>query len=220
MAEALRVGSRDVLLVVDVQNDFCPGGALPVPGGHEVVPIVNALAARFANVVLTQDWHPRGQRSFASSHAGKRPFETISVEYGEQILWPDHCVQGTPGAQLRDDLSVPHAALVIRKGFHAHIDSYSTFRENDRRTPTGLAGYLRERGLQRVFLAGLALAFFVRYSAEDAHAEGFSVVVVEDACRALDVEGSAAATRRSLAALGVLCVPARAISGAAEREPA
>jgi nicotinamidase/pyrazinamidase len=199
---------EDVLLVVDVQKDFCPGGRLAVPRGDEVVPIVNRLAAKFTNVVLTQDWHPPGHLSFASSHPGKQPFQTIEVVYGLQVLWPDHCVQGTPGAEFRDDLRVPHAALVIRKGFRRAIDSYSAFYENDRSTPTGLAGYLRERGLRRVFLAGLAFDFCVRYSAEDAHREGFEPVVIEDGCRGIDVDGSVAATRSRLAELDVRCVEA------------
>jgi nicotinamidase/pyrazinamidase len=202
----------DVLLVVDVQKDFCPGGRLAVPRGDEVVPIVNRLAAKFTNVVLTQDWHPPGHLSFASSHPGKQPYQTIDVAYGPQVLWPDHCVQGTPGAEFREDLQIPNAALVIRKGFRRAIDSYSAFYENDRATPTGLAGYLRERGLRRVFLAGLAFDFCVRYSAEDAHREGFEAIVIEDACRGIDVDGSVAATRRRLAELGVRCVEAAEIS--------
>src|SRR5437764_7757161 len=198
-----RVGANDVLLVVDVQNDFCPGGRLAVPRGDEVVPLINALAEKFAHVVLTQDWHPPGHLSFASSHAGRKPFDTIAVSYGPQILWPDHCVQGTPGAQLRDDLRIPSAELVLRKGYHRAIDSYSAFYENDHTTPTGLTGYLRERGLARVFIAGLAFDFCVRYSAEDAHRDGFEVVVVEDTCRGIDVEGSVAATREALNKLGI-----------------
>ena len=208
MTATIAVGERDVLLVVDIQNDFCPAGRLAVPGGHDVVPCVNRTARLFKHVILTQDWHPPGHLSFASSHPGKQPFETIEVAYGAQILWPDHCVQGTPGAQLHDDLHVPHAALVLRKGFEPAIDSYSAFYENDRRTPTGLAGYLRERGLTRVFLVGLALDFCVRYSAEDACREGFAVVVIEDGCRGIDVDGSVAATRRDLAALGVTAIGA------------
>lgn len=202
----------DVLLVVDVQKDFCPGGRLAVPRGDEVVPIVNRLAAAFTNVVLTQNWHPPGHLSFASSHAGKQPFQTIEVAYGTQVLWPDHCVQHTPGAKFREDLHIPHAALVIRKGFRRAIDSYSAFYENDRTTPTGLAGYLRERGLRRVFLAGLAFDFCVRYSAEDAHRQGFEAIVIEDACRGIDVDGSIAATRRRLAELNIRCVGAEEIS--------
>jgi nicotinamidase/pyrazinamidase len=199
-------GDNDVLVVVDLQNDFCPGGTLAVPHGDEVVPLVNRLAARFRNVVLTQDWHPRGHLSFASAHPGKRPYESITAPYGPQVLWPDHCVQDTPGAAFHAALQIPHAGLVVRKGINRAIDSYSAFYENDRRTPTGLVGALRERGLTRVFLAGLAFDFCVRYSAEDARREGFAVFVVEDACRGIDVAGSVAATRASLAALGVSCI--------------
>jgi nicotinamidase/pyrazinamidase len=211
--------ASDVLLVVDVQKDFCPGGRLAVPCGDEVVPIVNRLAAKFANVVLTQDWHPPGHLSFASSHPGKQPYQTIEVDYGPQVLWPDHCVQGTSGAQFRDDLHIPHAALVIRKGFRRAIDSYSAFYENDRTTPTGLAGYLRERGLARVFLAGLAFDFCVRYSAEDAHRQGLEAIVIEDACRGIDVDGSVAATRRRLAELNVRSVGAADVVGTAAPRP-
>jgi nicotinamidase/pyrazinamidase len=176
-----------------------------------VVPLVNDVAARFANVVLTQDWHPSGHQSFASSHPGHEPYETIKTPYGMQVLWPDHCVQGTAGAELRSDLRIPHAALVVRKGFHPMIDSYSALYENDRSTPTGLAGYLRERGLTRVFIVGLAYDFCVRYSAEDARRGGFSVVVVEDACRAIDLNGSADAARKSLADRGVVSVRAATV---------
>jgi nicotinamidase/pyrazinamidase len=183
-----------------------------VPRGDEIVPIVNLLAARFRHVVLTQDWHPGGHFSFASTHRGKKPFETIAAPYGPQVLWPEHCVQGTPGAAFHPALDVPHAALVLRKGMESAIDSYSAFYENDRKTPTGLVGYLRDRGLTRVFLAGLAFDFCVRYSAEDAKREGFAVFVVEDACRGIDVDGSVAATRASLNALGVACVAALAAS--------
>jgi nicotinamidase/pyrazinamidase len=199
-------GEHDTLLVVDIQNDFCPGGALAVPRGDEVVPLVNALAGRFAHVILTQDWHPLGHLSFASSHAGKKPYQTIEVAYGTQILWPDHCMQGTIGAAFRNDLQIPHAELVLRKGYHREIDSYSAFYENDRRTHTGLAGYLRERGFTRVFLAGLAFDFCVRYSAEDARREGFEAIVFEDACRGIDVDGSVAATRDQFRSLGIRCV--------------
>ena len=193
----------DVLLVVDIQNDFCPDGALAVPRGDEVVPIVNRLGARFRHVVLTQDWHPAGHQSFASSHPGKKPYDVIEIAYGSQILWPDHCVQGTRGAAFRDDLAIPHAELIIRKGYRREIDSYSAFFENDHKTPTGLAGYLRERALSRVFVTGLAFDFCVRYSAEDARGHGFAVVVIEDACRGIDVDGSVAATRRLLADLRI-----------------
>jgi len=208
----MKIGDSDVLLVIDVQNDFCPGGSLAVPEGDRVVPVINALARRFRHVVLTQDWHPAGHQSFASTHAGKKAYESIQVAYGPQILWPDHCIQGTRGAELRADLEVRHAALVIRKGFRPHIDSYSGFYENDHRTPTGLAGYLRERGLERIFAVGLALDFCVRYSAEDAKREGFEVVVIEDACRGIDVAGSIKATQESFASLGVAVVQAGAIA--------
>ena len=196
-------GARDVLLVVDVQNDFCPGGNLAVPRGDEVVPLINRLAQKFTHVVLTQDWHPHGHLSFASTHPGRKSFETVEVSYGTQVLWPEHCVQATKGAAFRDDLRIPHAELVLRKGYHPTIDSYSAFFENDRKTHTGLAGYLRERGLGRVFLAGLAYDFCVRYSAEDAQREGFEAIVIEDACRGIDVDGSVAATRTQFAALGI-----------------
>ena len=172
------------------------------------MPLINALAKQFPHVVLTQDWHPRGHLSFASSHAEKKPYQTIAVQYGTQILWPDHCVQGTVGAAFRDDLHIPHAELVLRKGYHREIDSYSAFYENDRKTATGLAGYLRERGFTRVFLAGLAFDFCVRYSAEDARHEGFEAIVFEDACRSIDVDGSAAATRDQFEALGIRCISA------------
>jgi nicotinamidase/pyrazinamidase len=200
---AIKITDRDCLLVVDVQNDFCPGGNLAVPHGDEVVPVINQLAARFAHVILTQDWHPRGHLSFASSHPGKKPFDTIEVAYGKQELWPDHCVQGTSGAEFRQDLDIPHAELVLRKGYHRAIDSYSAFYENDKKTHTGLAGYLRERGLNRVFVAGLAFDFCVRFSCEDARREGFEALVVEDACRGIDLAGSMEKTRRALAELGV-----------------
>ncbi len=206
MTGKIAIGASDVLVVVDVQNDFCPGGRLAVPHGDEVVAPINRLAAKFAHVVLTQDWHPAGHLSFASSHPGRQPFESIAVAYGPQVLWPDHCVQGTAGAAFHPALDIPHATLVIRKGFHPAIDSYSTFYENDRVTPTGLAGYLRERGLARVFLAGLAFDFCVRYSAEDARRHGFEVIVIEDACRGIDLDGSVAATRASFAERGVTCV--------------
>src|SRR5262245_44918120 len=155
----IAIDEHDVLMVVDVQNDFCPDGALQVSNGHEVVPLVNRLAHALTHVILTQDWHPRGHHSFASSHPGCQPFETIEVAYGGQVLWPDHCIQGTSGAEFHPDLGIPHAELVLRKGYHRAIDSYSAFYENDRTTPTGLAGYLRERGLKRAFLAGLAFDF-------------------------------------------------------------
>jgi len=208
MSETITPVDTDVLVVVDMQNDFCPGGALAVPRGDEVVPAINRLASAFRHVVLTQDWHPRGHLSFASSHPGRQPFDTIEVAYGPQVLWPDHCIQDTPGAAFHAGVHVPHACLVLRKGTDRTIDSYSTFYENDRRTPTGLVGYLRERGLTRVFLAGLALDFCVRYSAEDAQRQGFAVRVIADACRGIDVGGSVDQTRESFARLGISCMDA------------
>lgn len=213
------IRESDVLLVVDVQNDFCPGGSLAVPGGDDVVPVINRLARRFPHVVLTQDWHPADHRSFASAHPGSKPFESIEASYGAQVLWPDHCVQATRGAQLHAGLDIPHAELVLRKGYRREIDSYSAFFENDRKTPTGLAGYLRERGLTRLFLVGLALDFCVRYSAEDAKRSGFDAVIVEDACRAIDMGGSLEATHRALPGLGVVGTTAEAIEKG-ERRPA
>jgi nicotinamidase/pyrazinamidase len=189
---------RDILIIVDVQNDFCPGGALAVPLGDGIVPAVNRLAAEFAHVVLTQDWHPRGHASFASSHPGKHPFDTINASYGEQILWPDHCVQGTRGAEFHPNLDVPHAELVLRKGFRTAIDSYSAFFENDRHTPTGLVAYLKERRFERVTLCGLATDFCVFYSALDGRQAGFEVTVASDACRGIDMDGSLAQAMRSM----------------------
>ena len=212
MAGTIAPSDRDVLLVVDIQNDFCPGGRLAVPHGDEVVPAINRLCGRFPHVVLTQDWHPPAHLSFASSHPGRQPFETITVPYGPQRLWPDHCVQATAGAEFRRDLVAPRAALVVRKGFRREVDSYSAFYENDHTTPTGLTGYLRERGFTRVFLAGLAFDFCVRFSAEDAHRVGFLVTVIEDACRGIDVDGSVAATRQSLAAIGAQLIAAEQIA--------
>jgi len=176
--------------VTDVQNCFIPGGTLAVPKGDEIVPMVNALAARFENVIITQDWHPPGHASFASSHAGKKPFETTQLPYGEQVLWPDHAVQGTRDAELHPDLDIPHAQLVIRKGYHKDVDSYSVFYEADHKTDTGLTGYLRRRGIDRVFLCGLATDYCVAWSALDARREGFETYVIEDACRAIDLQGS------------------------------
>lgn len=194
----------DVLAIVDLQNDFCPGGALAVSGGDEIAPAVNRIAARFEHVLLTQDWHPAGHLSFASSHPGRIPYETTRAPYGPQILWPDHCIQGSHGAELCPGLWAPHAELVLRKGFRREIDSYSIFFENDRKTPTGLAGYLRERGLERVFLAGLALDFCVLWSAEDARRLGFEAVVLHDACRSIDLNGSERDALDRLQAAGAL----------------
>lgn len=197
------MNTDSVLLVMDVQNDFLPGGALAVPRGDEVVPIVNRLAARFDNVILTQDWHPRNHISFASRHPGSKPYDTIDLPYGPQILWPDHCVQGSRGAEFHAALAIEQAQAVIRKGYHAHTDSYSALLEADRRTPTGLAGMLRERGIRRVYCCGLATDFCVAWSALDAQAAGFETYVIEDACRAIDTGGSLDAARRDLAAAGV-----------------
>ena len=194
---------RDVLLVVDLQNDFVPGGALAVPGGQEVVPLANRIAARFAHVVLTQDWHPKGHRSFASSHPGRKPFETAQMPYGTQVLWPDHCVQGTPGADLVKDLAIPQAELIVRKGYRKDVDSYSAFYEADRKTPTGPGGYLKQRGFKRVFAAGLATDFCVAWTALDARREGFGVFVIEDACRGIDVDGSLAKAWAEMRKAGV-----------------
>ena len=198
---------RDVLIVIDVQNDFCPGGALAVPQGDAILPAVNRLAASYAHVILTQDWHPRGHASFASSHPGKHSFETIEASYGAQVLWPDHCVQGTTGAAFHPGLEVPHAELVLRKGFRTAIDSYSAFQENDHRTATGLAGYLRERGFERLTLCGLASDFCVGFSAIDGRRAGFEVNVVTSACRAIDFDGSLAQAMRSMSEAGVTTRP-------------
>jgi nicotinamidase/pyrazinamidase len=192
----VKITDRDALLIVDVQNDFCPGGALAVPRGDEVVPVINRIASLFSCVVLTQDWHPAEQLSFASRHPGKDPFSVTKVAYGEQTLWPDHCIQGSEGAAFHKDLDTTRAQLILRKGFRRAIDSYSAFQENDRMTKTGLAGYLRERSLERVFLSGLAYDYCVRYSAVDARADGFEAVVIEDACRAIGLNGSIEATRQ------------------------
>jgi len=194
----------DVLVVIDVQNDFCPGGHLAVPGGDEVVHIVNRLAHGFKHVVLTQDWHPAGHSSFASSHSGTKPFSQIDMPYGPQTLWPDHCIQQTQGSAFHAGLDIPHAELIVRKGFRREIDSYSVFFENDHKTPTGLAGYLKERGFAKTVCVGLAFDFCVRYSAEDARALGFETEVIEAACRAIDLNGSAEATRKSLAERGIV----------------
>jgi nicotinamidase/pyrazinamidase len=195
--------NREVLIIVDVQNDFCPGGALAVPDGDAIIPSINRLAAEFAHVVLTQDWHPPRHSSFASVHAGRQPFETIEGSCGPQTLWPDHCVQGSPGAEFHPALAVPHAELILRKGFRTAIDSYSAFRENDRETPTGLAAYLRERGFEHLALCGLATDYCVLYSALDARAAGFTVDVVIGASRGIDLDGSLARALTAMRAAGV-----------------
>jgi nicotinamidase/pyrazinamidase len=212
MSEAIKPGESDVLLVVDVQSDFCPDGALAVPEGDAVVPLVNRLMDRFSHVVLTQDWHTPGHSSFASAHRGKSPYETVEAAYGPQILWPDHCVQGTPGAAFRSGLNVTRAELIVRKGFRPDLDSYSTFYENDHTTSTGLSGYLRERGFRHVYLCGLATDFCVKWSALDALRDGFEVTVIEDACRAIDLEGSLAAALAEMRAAGVAIFASDSIS--------
>jgi len=199
----VRIEPGDVLIAIDVQNDFCPGGGLAVPRGDEVVPVINERAARFPHVMLTQDWHPSGHVSFASSHPGKSPFETIRLGYGEQVLWPDHCVSGTAGAAFHPGLDTHRAELILRKGFRPDVDSYSALFENDRSTPTGLVGILRERGLRRLFLVGLATDFCVQFSALDALREGFEVYVLEDGVRGIDLRGSLAEAWRRMSESGV-----------------
>ena len=199
----IKPGPQDVLLVIDVQNCFTAGGSLAVKDGDAIVPLVNRLARGFPHVILTQDWHTPGHVSFASSHPGKKPFETTSLPYGTQVLWPDHCVQGTEGAALHKDLTIPHAQLIIRKGYRQNIDSYSAFYEADGKTPTGLTGYLRDRGLTRVFLVGLATDFCVSWSALDARKAGFAAAVIEDACRGIDVGGSLAKAWADMLGAGV-----------------
>ena len=202
-AASIKPDDSSALLVIDVQNCFLPGGSLAVKEGDQVVPVINKIAKGFANVVMTQDWHTPGHVSFASTHSGKKPFETIDLPYGKQVLWPDHCVQGTDGASLSKDLSLPQAELIIRKGFHKHVDSYSAFLEADGKTATGLAGYLRGRKIKRLFVAGLATDFCVAWTALDARKAGFEVYVVEDACRGIDNQGSLAKAWADMAKAGV-----------------
>ena len=201
--EKIKPGAKSALIVVDVQNCFVEGGTLPVNKGSEVVPVINRLAPAFANIVVTQDWHTPGHASFASAHAGKKPFETTTMPYGTQVLWPDHCVQGTKDAELHKDLALPSAQLIIRKGYHPKVDSYSAFMEADGKTATGLSGYLKQRGIKTVFVTGLATDFCVAWTAMDARAAGFEVSVVEDACRGIDLNGSLAAAWKSMADKGV-----------------
>ncbi len=197
------IDNATALIVVDVQNDFCPGGRLAVQKGDEIVPVVNAIARRFQNVVFTQDWHPEGHSSFASSHPGKKPFELVQMPYGPQVLWPDHCTWDSAGAEFHDGLDVPHAQTIIRKGYRREVDSYSGFMEADRRTPTGLSGYLKERGVTRAVVVGLATDFCVNWTAQDAAKNGLQTFVVEDACRAIDLQGSLDKAWADMAALGV-----------------
>jgi len=196
--------AKQALLVIDVQNDFCPGGALAVEDGDSIVPIINRMMDDFDHVILTQDWHPAGHSSFASSHEGKTPFELVTMPYGQQVLWPDHCVQGREGAAFHADLEVDRAELIIRKGFRPQIDSYSAFFENDHATPTGLAGYLSERGITSLVLAGLATDYCVAYSAIDAKKRGFEAEVVLDACRGIDLDGSLERMKREMQDVGVV----------------
>ena len=195
--------SRTALLVIDVQHDFIPGGQLPVPEGDVIVPLINRLARQFSQVVIAQDWHPPGHASFASRHPGKQPFDSVQLPYGEQTLWPEHCVQGTAGAEFHPQLDLPHAQLIIRKGCNPEIDSYSAFLEADRRTTTGLSGYLKERGIDTVYMVGLALDFCVMFSALDARAAGFNAYVLLDACRAIDMNGSMQSAMERMQSAGV-----------------
>lgn len=208
MSDSFVPGPSDALLVIDVQNDFCPGGTLAVADGDAVVPVINWLMPLFDTVVLTQDWHPADHASFASAHGDAEPFSAIEMPYGPQVLWPDHCVQGRPGAEFHAGLDSRRAAVVVRKGMNRTVDSYSAFFENDRKTATGLAGWLRDRGIGRVFCTGLATDFCVAYSALDARALGLEVVLVEDACRGIDLDNSLAAALSDMAAAGVTVVKA------------
>ncbi|MFL6661017.1 MAG: bifunctional nicotinamidase/pyrazinamidase [Rhizobacter sp.] len=202
-ADKIKPGSASALIVVDVQNCFVTNGTLPVPKGEEVVPVINRIAPAFQNVVLTQDWHTRGHASFASTHAGKKPFEMTKLSYGMQVLWPDHCVQGTDDAALHKDLKIPQAQVIVRKGYHKDVDSYSAFEEADRKTPTGLAAYLKQRGIKTVFVSGLATDFCVAWTAMDARKLGFETYVIEDAARGIDLNGSLAAAWKQMTAKGV-----------------
>lgn len=210
--EPMQIDPQDALLVIDVQNDFCPGGALAVADGEQVIAVIHRIAPRFQHVILTQDWHPAHHSSFATSHAGKHQFEQIELGYGAQTLWPDHCVQGSTGAEFHPALNLPRAELILRKGFRPGIDSYSAFFENDRTTATGLAGYLKERGLRRVFLAGLAYDYCVGYSALDARRLGLPAFIVRDACRAIDLNGSMAKIEAAFADAGVAIISSSALS--------
>ncbi len=202
-AAAIKIDDSCALLIIDVQNCFLPGGSLAVKDGDQVVPVINRIAKGFANVVMTQDWHTPGHISFASSHGGKKPFETVDLKYGKQVLWPDHCVQGTDGAGLSKDLAIPQAELIIRKGYHKDVDSYSAFTEADGKTTTGLAAWLKARKLKRLFVAGLATDFCVAWTAVDARKTGFETYVVEDACRGIDTQGSLAKAWADMTRAGV-----------------
>jgi nicotinamidase/pyrazinamidase len=206
--------NRSTLLVIDMQNDFIPGGQLAVPGGDVIVALINRIASHFKQVVIAQDWHPAGHTSFASSHPGRKPYDSVQLPYGAQTLWPDHCIQATHGAELHANLHLPHAQLIIRKGCNPDIDSYSAFVEADHKTTTGLAGYLKERGIDTVYLVGLALDFCVMYSALDARAAGFNTFVVVDACRAIDMDGSLAEATQRMRAAGVRLITANDVEKA------
>jgi nicotinamidase/pyrazinamidase len=209
----MQINAQDVLLVVDVQNDFCPGGALGVAGGDTVIEPIHGIAPKFEHIILTQDWHPAVHASFASSHPGKHPYEQIELSYGMQTLWPDHCVQGSKGAEFHPALDLPQAEMVVRKGARPQIDSYSAFFENDRMTPTGLGDYLRDHNLTRVFLAGLAYDYCVGYSALDARRLGLQAVILRDACRAIDLNGSVAKMEAEIAEAGVTVMESAALPG-------
>jgi nicotinamidase/pyrazinamidase len=220
----IKPDATSALIVVDVQNCFLTGGTLPVKNGDAVVPVINAIAPAFQNVILTQDWHPPGHASFASTYPGKKPFEKIKLPYGDQVLWPDHCVQGTHDAELDRDLNLPQAILILRKGFHRGVDSYSAFDEADRKTSTGLGGYLKQRGIMQLFVAGLATDFCVAWTALDARHAGFVVYVIDDACRGIDINGSVAAAWEKMARAGVHRIQSTDIeigqSGQFDRKPA
>ena len=202
-ASKLKPNDKSALIVIDVQNCFVDGGTLPVKGGAEVVPVINKLAESFENIVVTQDWHTQGHASFASAHPGQKPFSSIKLSYGNQVLWPDHCVQGTDDAALHKDLKLPTAQVIVRKGFHKEMDSYSAFDEADHKTATGLAGYLKARGIKTLYVTGLATDFCVAWTAMDARKAGFAVYVIEDATRAIDLNGSLAAAWKQMTAKGV-----------------
>ncbi|MCC0004369.1 MAG: bifunctional nicotinamidase/pyrazinamidase [Methylobacteriaceae bacterium] len=211
-ADKITPDAQSALVVVDVQNCFLPGGSLAVKDGEKVIPVINRLAKAFPNVVMTQDWHTPGHISFASSHPGKKPFDVIRLPYGDQVLWPDHCVQGTDGAALSKDLNVPNAQLVVRKGFHPDVDSYSALLEADKKTYTGLTGYLKERGIKRLFVTGLATDFCVAWTAIDARMAGFEVYVVDDACRGIDAQGSLMKSWDAMTKAGVKKIQSDAIA--------
>ena len=213
-AAKVKPGANAALIVVDVQNCFIDGGTLPVKGGAEVVPIINKLSTAFHNIVVTQDWHTQGHASFASAHGSKKPFDSIKLNYGDQVLWPDHCVQGTEDAALHKDLKLPTTQLIIRKGFNKGVDSYSAFQEADRKTVTGLAGYLKARGIKTVYITGLATDFCVAWTALDARKAGFEAYVIEDATRAIDLNGSLAAAWKQMAAQGVKRIQSGDVEGA------